>query len=455
MGTTYDFDYIIIGSGPAGRMAATKLAKARKKIAIVEKNALGGAEINTRDLPYQVALNFAHNYRDFVSSPSVAGSSQTFNFPTFTAHIDRIISNARSNITAELNELGVTIINGTANFIDSHTIAVEDKKITAKYFIIATGTKLKTAEIAGIESVNFLTPTSALHVRRLPRYIFVAGGGSTGVEIAEFFANLGSKVIIMERGPRLLPREDEDVSNLVTDYLTNKLGITVITNAKVVQIAEDQTSKIAVFTTGASEKMVRVESIILATGSEPILDYSLENAGVDYKHSGIIVDKFFNTSAKNIFAIGDCLGPKDSSTERAHLEARILTQNLLHRNKFTAKYSGIIRHTDTKINIATVGLNEIDATSRDLKYKKSIINLKNVPSIHSPEYQDGFVKLLVNHSGYLIGATVVSKDANHIIEELAVALTHRISLETLISTPHPIDTPAAAIPLAIQKILTK
>lgn len=446
MGTTYDFDYIIIGSGPAGRMAATKLAKAHKKVAIVEKTALGGSEINTRNLPYHMALNFAHTYRNFTNF---------FNFPAFTNNIDRTITNARAAIMAELNDLDITIVNGPANFIDSHTIAVEDKKITSKYFIIATGSKLKTTEISGVDYVNFLTPANALRVRRIPKYICIVGGGSTGTEIAEFFATLGSKVIIMERGSHLLPHEDEDVSSLITDYFTHKLGVSVIANARVTQIAEDETSKIVVFTNGTGEKMVRVESIVLATGSEPILDYGLENAKVDYKHSGIIVDKYFNTSAKNIFAIGDCLGSKDSSTERAHLEARILTQNLLHRNKFTAKYSGIIRHIDTNINIANVGLNELDATTRDLRYKKSIINLKNVPSIYSPDYQEGFVKLLTNNSGYLIGATIVSKDANHIIEELAVALTHRISLETLISTPHPVDTPAAAIPLAIQKILTK
>ena len=403
MSKNYDFDYIIIGSGPAGRTIASRLAEAHKKVAIVEAGPIGGAEINTHDLPYDIALDFAHTYQKFISFPCISDKSH-FNFPTLLSGIDQKISKASEKLKSELEDKDIKIIKGFGHFLDSHTLAVGNQEITAHNFVLATGSKLKASEIAGLDSVKYLTPVTAFRIRRLPKFIFVVGGGPTGVQIADFFASLGVGVIIMERGSQLLPREDEEISSLITKHFTEKLGITIVTNAKVLQLTEDQASKIVVFTNGTGEKMVRVDSIAIATGSEPFLDYGLENAGVDYRRSGIIVDKYFNTSAKNIFAIGDCVGGPDSSTERACLEADTLAENLLHRGKTTAKYSNLSRYINTNPEIAVTGLNEHDALSRDLKYKKSITYLGS--------NQNNFIKTLTDHSGRLLGSTVVAPNAN-------------------------------------------
>lgn len=402
-----DFDYIIIGSGPAGRKAAENLAKAKKKVCLVEKGSFGGAEINTRDLPYKIALDFADTYRKFMTSSATSGGSSHFNLPTLSAEIDTATEKTSEKLKNELQKTGVKILSGFAHFLDSNTIAVDDKKYTASNFILATGSKIKVNEIAGLDSVGVITPSNVFKIRRLPRYVFIVGGGSTGVEIAEFFANLGVGVIIMERGSHLLPREDEEVGNYITEKFTKNLGITVITSAKVLQITEDRMSKIVVFMSNTGEKMVRVDSIVLATGSEPFLDYSLENAGVEYKRSGIITDKYFNTTAKNIFAIGDCIGGDDSSTERAIYEADILTENLLHRGKTPSKYQNLIRSIDTHPQIATLGYNERDAISHDLGYKKSLVNLEN---------PNDFIKILTDRSGKLIGTTIITKNAKEALK---------------------------------------
>ena len=455
MGKKYDFDYIVIGSGPAGRTVAEKLAKAKKKVAIVEGKLLGGAEINTRDLPYRTALEFAKTYHKFMNYSAVSGNSTYFNLPTLASNINSVVQTAGKKIEEDFTALEIKIINGFANFLDAHTIAVDDKEYTATNFILATGSQLKANEISGLESVDYMTPDLALRVRRLPRFVFVVGGGPTGVQIAEYFAKLGTGVIIMERGTHLLPREDDEVGELIANYFTESLGITVVTNAKVLQITEDHMSKVVVFTNGAEEKMVRVDSVALATGSEPFLDYGLENAGVDYKRGGIKVDKYFNTSAKNIYAIGDCLGNSDSSSERANLEASILAENILHRQKFTAKYSGLVRRINTGIPIAVVGMNERDTLARDIKCKRATIRLEAVPTISYPEYQKGFVKILADHSGHLIGATIAAPNAEDLINELSLVLSRHLTVEALATTPHPLDTPAAAISLAAKKLLSK
>ena len=403
MGKDYNFDYIVIGSGPAGRTAATNLAKSDKKVAIVECETLGGAEISTRDFPYQASLDFAYTYYKFTSFPAVRDTSCHFNFPTLVSSIDEAIAKKQDQIEKNLKSAGILLITGFAHFLDSHTIAVENIKYTAKYFILATGSRLKANEISGLESVKYLDPDTAICLRRPPKFVFVAGGGPTGIEIAEYFAMLGVGVIIMERADHILPREDEEIATAITNHLTEKLGVTIITNSKVVQIAEDHSSKIVIFMNGSSEKMVRVDCIILATGSEPFLDYGLENAGVDYRRTGITVDKYFTTTAKNIFAIGDCINSADSSTERAIHEANILTENLLHRNKSIAKYSNIPRTIHIHPEIATIGMNERDCLSRDLKYQKSIVNL---------DAPGSFIKTLNDRSGRFLGATIVAENAS-------------------------------------------
>lgn len=401
----HDFDYIIIGSGPAGRRAAKNLAKAKKSVAIVEMGPLGGAELNTRDLPYKIALDFADTYHNLMTSSAAGHNSHHFNLPTLTAHIDATIKKVSEQIKSDLDKLGIKVINGFAHFIDSHTIAIGDQEYTASNFILATGSKLKVHEIAGLDSVDFMTPDDALKIRKLPKYIFIVGGGTTGTELAEFFANLGVGVIIMERSPHLLPREDEEIAEILTEHLTADLGVNVITGAKVLQITEDNMSKIVIFMSGSGKKMVRVDSIIVATGSEPFLDYSLENADVDYKKSGIVTDKYFNTTAKNIFAIGDCLGGHDSSAERAKYEADILTENLLHRSKTSPKYNNLVRAVHTHPAIATLGLNERDATAHDQSYKKSTTQIK-----------DGLIKTLTDRSGRFVGSTVIAPNADSALE---------------------------------------
>ncbi|MBQ8985422.1 NAD(P)/FAD-dependent oxidoreductase [Candidatus Saccharibacteria bacterium] len=452
MSKNYDYDYIIIGSGPAGRTAALRLATAKKKVAIVDFQNFGGTEINTRDLPYELSLNFAKSYHDFGTSPAASGSSCHFNFPTLQSTIETQISIKRDSLVKEFKEKHITLIHGFAHFLDKETIAVGEYRYTAKNFILSSGSKLKATEIAGLDSVKFWSPDNVLSQKRLPKFVFVVGGGPTGVQIAEYFAMLGVGVIIMERGSHLLPREDEDVSSAISDYFTRVLGITIVTNAKVTAITEDYASKIVVFMNGTNEKMVRVDSIVLATGSEPFLDYGLENAGVDYKRTGIIVDKYFNTTAKNIYAIGDATSG-DSSTERSSLEANILATNLLHRQKIVIKQSDLPRCINISEEIATIGLNERDLLARDIKCKRSVVYLKDIPTLTSPIYQHGFVKLLTDHSGRLLGATIVAPGAKSIIGELSLAKSHKQSLESLASITHPANSPATAITLAAKKLL--
>lgn len=454
MGKKYDYDYIIIGSGPAGTAAAINLADHKKQVAIIEKSFFGGSNLNTRDLPYAVALDFSHNYHKMLSYPELKNQNLHFNFPTISARQLKTVIESGGNNKKYYEDHKITCIKGNANFLDKHTIAVGEKKYTSNYFIIATGAGLKILEISGTDTIDYLTPESAIKLRHLPKVVAVVGGGSTGCEIANYFAELGVKTIIFETAEHLLPREDKDVGTTIADYFSEKLVVTVLPNCKVVAIEQDDISKRVIFRNQDSEKMVRVDCVVLATGSQPNVSLGLENAGVKYKNSGIIVDKYFLTSAKNIYAIGDCLG-KDSSTERAHQEGTTLANNIITKSKNVLNYAGFARITNTNPEIATVGLNEYDLIKRDRKYKSIVTKLSDLPISHINNFEHGFVKLISDKNNHLLGATIVAPNASLLIPELAMAIRHNLTLLELASTPHIINSYGYAIKLAAKELLNK
>ena len=422
MGKKYDFDYIIIGSGPAGRTAALSLAKAGKRVAIVEAAKFGGTDINTRDLPYNYTLDFIHTFYKLTKNRAMSGQDLHFNFPTLISEQEHLVAAARESAKSSLVGAGVAIINGYANFLDKNTVAIQGKEYTSQNFIIATGSELNPGNISGLETVKHFTPETAIKIRRKPEFVFIIGGGSTGCELAEYYAKLGSHVLILEKGSRLLPREDKDISTAVTEYFEKDLGIMVITGAKAVAITEDNVSKNVIFTTAGQEKMVRVDCIILATGSAPSINCGLENADVTYKNSGIAVNQYFETSAKNIFAIGDVASGKNidatlSSTARSVYEAQILVSNLLHKTKFTANYSSLAREVNIYPTISVIGPNERDLSMRGQKFNRTIINLDD---------KNSFIKILTSKKGDILGVTIMAPNARLIAEKYALMMQNHI-----------------------------
>jgi dihydrolipoamide dehydrogenase len=435
MGKKFDFNYIIIGGGPAGTTLALTLAKNTKKtVALVERSALGGSNLNTRDVPYLVGLGFSHLYSRLSHFPEFKGQDLHYNFPTIVSHQNFVITS--QNNQKELEEANITLINGFANFLNSHTIAVGDKQFTTETFVLATGAVLDTSGIQGADLKGILTPDTALRIRRLPKYVLVVGGGPTGCEIATYYAELGAKVVLMEQADHILPKEDIEVSQCISYYFANKLGILVMKNARIIAIEPDGNSKKVFFTTGGQERTLKISNIVLATGSKAFTDYGLGNTGVKIKRNGdIAVDKFFQTTDKSIYAIGDCIGGS-SSTERAEYQASVLASNLLKRAKTFTNYKGFSRVTNTYPEVATVGLNEIKLKKLKRGYKAAVVYFKDIPASKIENLNYGFVKIIIDSKKHIIGATVVAPNASLIIEELAVAIRHQLTILEIASTPH-------------------
>ena len=455
MGKKYDYDYIIIGSGPAGTTAALTLATTHARIAIVEDSAFGGAHLNSRDIPYGVSLDFSHTFAKLSKHPGLVGQDISFDLSTVVTHQERISAETGGDNRNIFKDAGITTIDGFAHFLDPHTIAVGDRKYTAEIFILAAGAHLKADEVSGLETANYLTPSTAIKLRRLPKFVLVVGAGSTGCEIAEYFAELGTKVLLMERASRILPREDEEVSVVMTKYFTNELGMMISTNSRVVAIEQDGPVRKVIFSTDGQSKMIRTDCIVLATGSEPNTDYGLENAGVKYKKNGIPTNHLFQTTARNIYAIGDILG-HESSTELSKYEGSLLANNLINRTRIIPNYSGFIRVVNTYPEIACVGYNEYDLMRRDQKYSKAIASFNELPASKIEGLNFGFVKIIAHpKTGQIIGATVVAPDAALIIQELAVAVRNQLTAANIADTPHIDNSFNAIVRLCASKLVVK
>ncbi len=429
MGRKFDFDYIVIGSGPAGRGVARNLAK-RNRIAIVEAREFGGTDINA-DLRLRTGMDFASHFRVMKESPAALDLS--FNLPTLAsqgARISRLFATREQKL---LEDLGVTVIFGLAHFLDENTLAVGKKEFTAKNFVIATGAGLNTSGISGLDAVDYLTPEMALNISRPPKTIVVVGAGPTGCEIANFYGTLGIETVLIESGARILPREDKEISEVLTQRLT-RLGVMIATEAKVVAVEQRRGEKNVVFKFGGKEKIVQADAVVIATGTAANTDLGLENAEVKYDKSGILTDKYFRTSARNIFAVGDDRGDYESSTERAEYEARVLSSNLLGSGKTSANYTGFIRQVKTYPEIAVVGKNERDLKREKIKARKAMVYFDDLTA-KIAGFDFGLCKIICDRGGRIIGAAVVAPNAAEIAAELALAIRHKIRLEAVANTP--------------------
>lgn len=455
MSKKFDYELIVLGSGPAGSAAAMFAAKSGAKVALVESGKWGGSALNHSDAPARALFQSSHLYHEAIrgSRFGLSSSSLRYNYPTIQNW--KLLASRRAGAGSKkpFEDAKIACLPGFATFLSPYEIALKDRIVSAPKFIIATGAKLNYGDISGIESATCFTPAEALTLSRPPKSVFIVGAGSTGVELANYFAELGSQVVIGELAGRLLPREDEEVGQLLAQYFENSLHIKVLTQSRVVAVGKGTKpgSQKVIFRRGGQEKSVEVSAIVLATGSKPITNLSLENSGVTYSDQGIKVDDFLKTSMKHIYAAGDCIGG-ESSIERAAYEGALAASNAVGKTKNLRNYEGFIRFTDTFPSVATTGLTEDDCVRKSIICKKAVLPLSSVFASNTTDFRYGFVKILADPKDKLLGATVVCPSAELVIQEVATAVRHKFTITQLASTPHISSSWSELVHLAARKL---
>ena len=433
----FNYDLIVIGSGAAGSAGALMASGAGLNVALIEADKWGGSTINYSDVPFSALFHATHLLDQSIVGAKfgISSTNLRYNYPTLNNWKNVAMRRAGANSKKIFEEAGITCYKGFAHFLSPYEISVGNERLSAKKFLIATGSEMIDTGIKIPEGLSYLTPDSVLGLVRPPKTIFIVGAGSTGCELAQYFAELGTKVLIADIAGRLLPREDEEVGQ-VFDDIFNRLNIKVLTQSRVVELSRDSVSKKVTFMRGGQEKTIRIDEVLLCTGSTPATDFGLQNAGVKFGNNGIKVEKNFQTSLKHIYAAGDVTGSHDSSTERAVLEAGVAMSHMINRSKEVANYSGLIRTTRTWPAIATVGITEDDCLRHDRKVRKVIVPLAVAQASNTSDFRDGFVKILTDRNNKIIGATIVAPEAPLMAQELAIAIRYEMTPRAIADIPH-------------------
>lgn len=451
---TFDYDLIVIGSGAAGSAAATIAASAGKRVAIVEADTFGGDSPNFSDVPTKALLHAAQLYDEAKHGARFGLRSSTlgYNFPSLSNWKNLAVARTGAGGNKRFYEKnGVTALSGRAHFLSPHEITVNRRHFSAATFLIATGTTWTKPKIQGIDTVKYLTPRTILEVLRPPKSLFIIGGGKTGVELAQLMATFGTKVYIGEIASRILPKLDHEVGDLIGKVLTDQKGVTVLTQSRIVALQKDGIGKRVTYSRGGVEKHVRVDEVLVATGRTPAVDLGLENATVAFSAKGVPVNEFLQTNVKHIFAAGDVLG-NEGNTHTAILESRTVAHNLLHKTPVAPDYRATPQLIFTNPGIAQVGLTEDDCARRDLAVSIASSPLTIVARSNTSDFRDGFVKLIADKKGVLVGATVVAPHAAEIIHELALAIRHNLTAAQVAETPHAFLSWSEAVRVAASKL---
>ena len=451
---TFDYDLIVIGSGAGGSAAATIAARAGKRVAVIEADTFGGDSPNWSDVPTKALLHAAHLYDEARHGARFGLRSSTlgYNYPSIRAWKDLAVGRTGAGGNRRYYEnQGISAFNGTAHFLSPNEISVNRRHLSAAKFLIATGSHWITPAITGIDKIDYLTPRTMLESIRPPKSLFIVGGEEVGIEIAQLMAIFGTKVYVAEKASRILPHQDPEVGALMERVLREQKGITSLTETRVLSVVKDGLGKRVTISRGGVEKSVRVDEILIAAGRMPNVDLGLENAGVAYTPKGIEVNHELQTSVRHIFAAGDVLG-RESNTHSALLESRVAANNILHKTKATPDYTATPTLIFTYPGIARVGLTEDDCLKRDLAINKAVAPLNSIARSNTSDFRDGFVKIITDKKGVLLGATIVAPHAGEMIHELALAVKHELTADDIAQTPHAFLSWSEAIRVAASKL---
>lgn len=442
----FDRDLIVIGAGSGGLVSAYIGATVKAKVSLIEADRMGGDCLNTGCVPSKALLRSAkaaHELRhadDF----GIRTRDMEVDFPRVMARVQEAITKVEPHDSVErYQSLGVDVIEGHGRITSPWTVSVNGRELTTRHIIVATGAKPFVPPIAGIEDVGYLTSDTLWQLREQPRRLAVLGGGPIGSELAQAFARLGSEVIQIEMGPRLLPREDPEVSAAVLERFRAE-GIDVRLEAQATGLRQQGETKWLTVTTPSGEEDIEFDALLVAVGRKAnVTGFGLEELGVALTPQVTIeVDDFLRSSIANIYAVGDVAGPYQFTHAASHQAWHAVVNALFGSFKtFRIDYSALPWSTFTDPEVARVGLNEQEARARGIAYDVTTYDLSDLDRAIADGADSGFVKVLtVAGKDRVLGATIVGHHAGELISEYVTAIRHGLGMNALLSTIHAYPT---------------
>ena len=454
---TVTYDAIVIGTGQAGPSLAARLAKAGMKVAIVERKLFGGTCVNTGCIPTKamVASAYAaHMVRRAAEFGVDAGGGCGVDMRRVKARKDAISGKSRTGLEAWLKSMvNCTVYEGHARFESPQEVSVGPHRLTAPRIFINVGGRAVVPQMPGLDQVAYLTNSSMMNVDFLPRHLIVVGGSYIGLEFGQMFRRFGSQVTILEMGPRLVQREDEDVSAAIQEILAQE-EIDVHLNAKCIGFSKRGEDIMAHAECAAEAPEIAGSHVLLAVGRRPnTADLGLEAAGVEVDaHGYIAVDDQLCTSAPGIWALGDCNG-KGGFTHTAYNDFEIVAANLLDNDprSVSDRIPAYALYIDPPLGRAGMTEAEVRKTGRDALVGKRPMT-KVGRAVEKGETQ-GFMKIVVDaQSKEILGAAILGTGGDEAIHSILDVMYAKAPYSTIQRAVHIHPTVSELIPTMLGEL---
>ena len=444
------YNLVVIGAGTAGLVTAAGAAGLGAKVALVERELMGGDCLNVGCVPSKALLRAARAYADVRDAGQfgvMVPDGTQVDFPAVMERMRRLRAQlSTKDSAARFQGLGVDVFLGEGRFVDSQTVAVGEQRLRFRRAVIATGARATSLPIPGLAEAGYLTNETVFSLTDLPQRLAVIGAGPIGCELAQAFARFGSQVSLLEVAPQILIREDRDAAERIQAALV-KDRVNTLVGCNISRISTDGAEKIIHFEHQGSQTAIRVDDILLGVGRAPNVEgLELERVGVSYDTKvGVQVDDHLRTTNPRIYTAGD-IGSAYKFTHMADALARVVIQNTLFKGRAKASSLTVPWCTYTDPEIAHVGLYEHEAGQKGLAVNTFVQELDDVDRALLDGESEGFVKVHTQAgSDTILGATIVARHAGEMISELSLAMVGCLGLKTLDRTIHPYPTQAEAI----------
>ncbi|MCC8986502.1 MAG: FAD-dependent oxidoreductase [Candidatus Contendobacter sp.] len=448
----FDRNLVVIGGGSAGLVTAYIAATVKAKVTLIEKHRMGGDCLNTGCVPSKALIRSAKllSHIRRAAEFGIRKAAADFDFAEVMERVQRVIREVAPHDSVERYiALGVDVVQGTAKITSPWSVEISTaegaRTLTTRSIVIAAGARPFVPPIPGLTDLDYLTSDNIWNLRELPKRLVVLGGGPIGSELTQTFARLGSQVTQVEMAPRLLIREDPEVSELVTERFRRE-GVNVLINHKAQQFVVENGEKTLIAEHEGQEVRIPFDAVLVAVGRVAnTRGYGLEELGISAPRT-VETNEYLQTLYPNIYAAGDVAGPFQFTHTAAH-QAWCAAINALFDplKKFKIDYSVIPWSTFVDPEVARVGLNEQEAKEKGIPCEVSIYGLDDLDRAIADGEAHGFVKVLtVPGKDRILGVTIAGEHAGDLLAEYVLAMRHGIGLNKILGVIHIYPTLAEA-----------
>ncbi|MFP3944526.1 MAG: dihydrolipoyl dehydrogenase family protein [Alphaproteobacteria bacterium] len=432
-------DICVIGAGSGGLSVAAGAAQMGARVVLIERNMrpggiMGGDCLHTGCVPSKALLAAAHQAHALGEGAifGVEPQPAVVDFVRVQEHVAGVIANiAPTDSTARFEDLGVTVIEGQARFVNRREVEVDGERIRANHFVLATGSEPAVPPVKGLEDIDYFTNETIFANEEMPDHLVVLGGGPIGLELAQAHRRLGSRVTVVEMA-RPLSRDDPELAEAVVNNLRDD-GVNILAESRIDSVTRYGERRISVqLRTGGQSQTLEASHLLVAAGRKRVVDgLDLGAAGVRFSEEGIRVDKRLRTSNRRISAIGDCVDGSPQFTHLAAYHAGIVIRNAVLKLPASVDMRAFPWVTYTDPELAHVGLTEEQA--RDLHKNVRVVrwNYEENDRAQTERRTDGMIKLVAKKNGRILGVSIVGHNAGEVIQPWILAMSRKLKVSAV------------------------